>query len=97
VQDVAVATLENGARAAREAARLETFSDGVFAIAIALLALEIHPPEDLSNLTRALLDLWPSYVAYAISFTSIGLFWMHHHYALGLFGRVDWTFMGSTP
>jgi uncharacterized membrane protein len=89
-----VATLENGARAAREAARLETFSDGVFAIAITLLAVEIHPPEDLSNLTRALLDLWPSYVAYAISFTSIGLFWMHHHYALGFFGRVDWTFMG---
>lgn len=59
--------------------RIEAFSDGVFAIAITLLALEIKPPEDTAHLARQLAELWPSYTAYVISFLLIGLVWANHH------------------
>lgn len=59
--------------------RLEAFSDGVFAIAITLLVIEIQPPEDTAHLQRYLVDLWPSYLAYVISFLLIGLVWANHH------------------
>jgi uncharacterized membrane protein len=60
-----------------ETARVEAFSDGVFAIAITLLVLEIRVPEpDLtghgSTLLHALLGLWPSYLGYLISFVPSG-------------------------
>ena len=58
--------------------RVETFSDGVFAIAITLLILEIKVPE-AGNLSQGLLDLWPSYLAYAVSFIVIGAIWINHH------------------
>lgn len=61
-----------------DTARLEAFSDGVFAIAITLLVLEIKVPE-AGNLTQGLLHLWPSYLAYAVSFIVIGAIWMNHH------------------
>jgi TMEM175 potassium channel family protein len=59
--------------------RIEMFSDGVFAIAITLLVLEIRPPEDTSRLAHELGELWPSYVAYVVSFLLIGLVWANHH------------------
>ena len=59
--------------------RLETFCDGVFAIAITLLVLEIKVPEDTRDLSRQLLHLWPSYLGYLISFLLIGLIWANHH------------------
>lgn len=60
--------------------RVEIFSDGVFAIAITLLVLEIDVPSaDEPDLGRALLDEWPSYLAYAISFLTVGVAWVHHH------------------
>jgi uncharacterized membrane protein len=59
--------------------RLEAFSDGVFAIAITLLVLEIKVPEDTQHLAARLLDLWPSYLAYIVSFLLIGLVWANHH------------------
>lgn len=60
--------------------RLEAFSDGVFAIAITLLVLEISVPEsDFDNLWRGILDQWPSYLAYATSFITIGGLWLAHH------------------
>jgi len=64
-----------------ETTRLETFSDGVFAIAITLLVLEIAVPhlEEPGQLGQALLDLWPSYIAYATSFMTIGIMWVNHH------------------
>jgi uncharacterized membrane protein len=64
-----------------ETTRLETFSDGVFAIAITLLVLEIAVPhlEEPGRLGQALLDLWPSYIAYATSFITIGIMWVNHH------------------
>ena len=60
-------------------ARLEAFSDGVFAIAITLLVIEIKVPEDTSHLMQQLGHLWPSYLGYVISFLVIGLIWANHH------------------
>ena len=65
--------------------RLETFSDGVFAIAITLLVLELDVPTDThGDLWRALLEQWPSYLAYLISFAVIGIIWVNHHGILAL-------------
>lgn len=63
----------------KETARVEAFSDGVFAIAITLLILEIRIPPAGSPLAPALLRLWPSYVAFLISFLTIGVMWINHH------------------
>ena len=64
----------------RETGRVEAFSDGVFAIAITLLVLEIRlEPEDFSHLFRALLDEWPAYLAYVTSFMTVGSVWIAHH------------------
>jgi uncharacterized membrane protein len=75
--------------------RLEAFSDGVFAIAITLLIIEIGVPhvEAQQSLTRALLDLWPSYVGYVVSFLSIGVMWINHHHMFKDIVRVDHTLL----
>lgn len=70
------------------AGRLEAFSDGVFAIAITLLVLEISVPPDVSDdLLDAFFDQWPSYLAYLVSFATIGVTWLRHtaitHYLHG--------------
>jgi uncharacterized membrane protein len=59
--------------------RLVAFSDGVFAITITLLVLEIRPPTDDENLLHSLVALWPSYLAYALTFLFIGQVWANHH------------------
>jgi uncharacterized membrane protein len=60
--------------------RLEAFSDGVFAIAITLLVLEIGVPEsEFDDLWRGIAEQWPSYLAYATSFVTIGGIWLAHH------------------
>ena len=74
--------------------RLEAFSDGVFAIAITLLVLEIrlpdaHEVETLGGLGHALVGLWPSYVGYVVSFVTAGIMWANHHNVVRLIGRVD--------
>lgn len=71
--------------------RLEAFSDGVFAIATTLLIIEIKVPvvEGNHSLAGALLDLWPSYVAYALGFATIGVMWVNHHFLIGLITRID--------
>jgi len=70
--------------------RLETFADGVFAIAATLLILSVDGAvDDPRNLTHA----WPSYLAYAVSFVVIGIMWMNHHMLMGLIGRVDRRFL----
>jgi uncharacterized membrane protein len=59
--------------------RFEAFSDGVFAIAITLLVLEISvPPDSGSDLLGAILDQWPTYLAYLVSFVTIGVTWVEH-------------------
>lgn len=60
-------------------ARMEAFSDGVFAIAITLLILEIGVPAGSEDdLLKALVDQWPSYLAYLVSFSTIGAIWIKH-------------------
>lgn len=74
-----------------ETARLEAFSDGVIAIAITLLILHIAVP-DLSGdegLANALLALWPSYLAYIVSFLTILIMWLHHHTLFQVIWHVD--------
>ncbi len=73
--------------------RLETFADGVFAIAATLLVLNIELPSDRGSLARGLLHLWPAYTAYAVSFLTIGIIWVNHHAILHLVDRVDRTFL----
>jgi uncharacterized membrane protein len=77
--------------------RLEGFSDGVFSIAATLLVLEFavtsinghaRPP-----LGTQLLDLWPSYLAYATSFLTIGIIWMNHHFCVETMARADRTLL----
>lgn len=65
--------------------RLEAFSDGVIAIAITLLIIEVRVPEVEEGLARALLDQWPRYVSYVVSFLTIGIAWVNHH---ALFARI---------
>lgn len=55
------------------------FSDGVIAIAITLLVLEIRPPHDTRSLLHGLAALWPSYLAYVLAFLLIGQVWANHH------------------
>jgi uncharacterized membrane protein len=59
--------------------RLEAFSDGVFAIAITLLVIDIRTPHVKEGLRHALWHQWPNYLAYAISFLVIGVMWLNHH------------------
>ncbi|GAA3152952.1 TMEM175 family protein [Nonomuraea roseoviolacea] len=75
--------------------RLEAFSDGVFAIAITLLVIEIHLPEGWEHdLRGALISLWPSYVAYAITFLLVGMVWMNHHRMFHFIRRTDGVLLG---
>ena len=73
--------------------RLEAFSDGVFAIAITLLVLEIKVPAvgegGPGGLAAALAARWPSYVAFAISFLQIGIVWANHHAVMDHVRRAD--------
>jgi uncharacterized membrane protein len=71
--------------------RILSLSDGVFAIAITLLILDIAVPATTGDagLPKALLDLWPRYLAYALSFVVIARFWVTHHLAFRLIGRYD--------
>jgi len=81
----------------KETGRLEAFSDGVFAIAITLLILEIRvPPAEGAvpgALWPALLRLWPSYLAYAISFGTILVMWLNHHALFRVIKRIDNRFI----
>ena len=72
--------------------RLETFSDGVFAIAATLLVLEFSVTSG-TDLGHQLLHLWPSYLAYVTSFVTIGIIWMNHHHTVSLIGRIDRTML----
>jgi TMEM175 potassium channel family protein len=65
------------------------FSDGVIAIAITLLVLEIRPPRDTAHLLHGLAALWPSYLAYALTFMLIGQVWANHHVMFDQLRRAD--------
>jgi uncharacterized membrane protein len=78
-----------------ETARLEAFSDGVFAIAITLLIIEVHVPsrQHAETLGHELLRIWPSYLGYLTSFLTIGVMWINHHYVFELIARADRTML----
>ncbi len=70
--------------------RLEAFSDGVFAIAITLLVLDLAVPSvEEGNVGRQLIEEWPMYMAYLISFTSVGAAWVAHATITDHLERVD--------
>ena len=72
--------------------RLEAFSDGVFAIAATLLILNVTVTAGAS-LPHELLTIWPSYVAYGVSFVTIGVIWANHHTVIGQISHVNRTFL----
>jgi uncharacterized membrane protein len=75
-------------------ARLETFADGVFAIAATLLIIDVGLPEEFhDSLGRELLDIWPQYFGYAVSFVTIGIMWVNHHVLIRQIERVDRPFL----
>jgi uncharacterized membrane protein len=77
-----------------ETSRVEAFSDGMFAIAITLLILEIKvPAAGQENLATALLRQWPSYLAFFLSFAFIGIMWMNHHRMFTHIRRSDDTLL----
>jgi uncharacterized membrane protein len=81
------------AAAAKETSRLETFADGVFAIAITLLVLEIRIPAPGEDLREALFNQWPSFAAYVTSFLTIGVMWVSHHQMFTIIRRTTTTFL----
>jgi uncharacterized membrane protein len=76
-----------------ETGRVEAFSDGVFAIAITLLILAVGIEQAIAEgeLEHQLRELWPAYIAYAVSFLTIGIMWANHHQIFRHFARVDRT------
>jgi uncharacterized membrane protein len=79
-------------------ARLETFADGVFAIAATLLILNVDTGvgSGSRNLGSQLLHIWPSYVGYGVSFLTIGIMWANHHTLMNQIGRADRRFLMLT-
>jgi TMEM175 potassium channel family protein len=70
--------------------RTEAFSDGVFAIAATLLVLELKVPQvEPGGLADALLESWPSYATYVVSFLTIGIIWVNHHAVLDRIREVN--------
>ncbi len=79
-----------------ETSRLEIFADAVFAIAATLLILDVSVRAPGGELGAALEHSWPQYAAYAVSFVTIGIWWVNHHAVVVLIGRVDRTFLFAT-
>jgi uncharacterized membrane protein len=76
-----------------ETLRIETFSDGVFTIAITLLIVEIKVPHNVSpgGLSRALLNPWPSYLALLTTCCTIGRMWVNHQRLFTVIRAADET------
>jgi uncharacterized membrane protein len=67
--------------------RLEAFSDGVMAIIITIMVLELRPPESFT--LSDLLPIWPKMIGYAVSFVFIGIYWSNHHHLMHSVKHVD--------
>ncbi len=87
-----------GADEVRDTGRLEAFSDGVFAIAVTLLVLELRAPlpgtlHEGEHLLDALLHEWPAYLAFATSFVTLLIIWINHHNLFKMIVRSDHAFL----
>ena len=75
--------------------RIEAFSDGVMAILITIMVLELKAPHDPTPASLA--KMWPIFFAYVVSFVIIAIYWVNHHHLIHLVTRVDsvilWTNM----
>jgi uncharacterized membrane protein len=69
--------------------RAESFSDGVFAVAITLLVINLLPIGQGVLTYRSLGAAWPQYAAYVVSFLTIGIMWLNHHTLFGHVSRID--------
>jgi uncharacterized membrane protein len=69
--------------------RAESFSDGVFAVAITVLVFNLLPIGNGALSYRSLGSAWPQYAAYVVSFLTIGIMWMNHHTLFGHLSRID--------
>jgi len=77
-----------------DSGRLEAFSDGVFAVAITILALNLAVPgPGHGPLAAQLAGHWPSFAAYVVSFLTIGIIWVNHHTLFKNFARIDRTLL----
>lgn len=74
-----------------EASRLIGFSDGVFAVAITLLVLDIHVPGEKMPLHTLLKEQGPNYLMFVVAFIMVGIKWLNHHRLFGLIRQVDTT------
>jgi uncharacterized membrane protein len=74
--------------------RLEAFSDGVLAIILTIMVLELHVPEGGAGLA-ALHAVWPKFVSYVLSFIYIGIYWNNHHHLLHVTERVNGAVLWS--
>jgi uncharacterized membrane protein len=78
------------------ASRLHGLIDGVFAIAMTLLVLDLPRPHDSTSLAHDLLRQWPSYGAYLVSFATVGILWIEHHGMMAAVNRIDRRFLERT-
>ena len=85
-----------GEGAVRGTQRMEIFADAVFAIAFTLPILELKVPEPGADFGQRLLDLWPFYLAYALSALVIGLYWAHHHFSGAVYRTTGHHFLLAT-
>jgi uncharacterized membrane protein len=69
--------------------RVEAFSDGVLAVAITLLVLDLHATKGDSSLAHQLREQWPSFAAYGVSFIVVGVIWVNHNAVFALVAQVD--------
>jgi uncharacterized membrane protein len=82
----------------KENSRIEAFSDGVFAIAITLLVLELKVPpvasvHSIADLWNGLIQLWPSYFAFTLSFGILLVSWVNHHYLFNILEKSSRPFL----
>ena len=80
----------------RGTTRMEIFADAVFAIAFTLPMVELKLPEAGPDFEQHLLELWPSYLGYALSTLVIGIYWAHHHFSGAIYRRTGHRFLLAT-
>jgi len=76
--------------------RLHALIDGIFAIALTLLVLDLPKPAHSARLVHDLLNAWPSYVAYLVSFLTIGILWIEHHGMMSAVRGINRRFLERT-